>query len=279
LTQVMPMQLSVSRVVRRYLKASTSTSKLENLKPNDVLVVYHGTGLQDVYSLINGFDANTVHSRLYGGPKHKGLFISPELAEAERFSHRGEIIIELLVRAKNLHGVDYSGNIGREQDMSPSTLEWIREKHPNSFRPYLTMTMLQNPEPQGLLRGLVKPNQILRVRYKAYKESPVWHTRKDFLKLGLETVPEGGYGPKKKLEDVGIDLSYPDYSVDEILDNVVTLTQRPKDRVTAVLEAHAKNGLDDLADLFGNFGFGVTAQKAMAQRLIDYFNRGNLHNP
>jgi len=92
------------------------------------------------------------------------------------------------------------GDIGREQDMDAATREWIQGLYPNSFRPYLSMTMLQDPEPQGLLRGLVKPNQILRVRYKTYGEEPVWYTRKEFLNLGLETTPGGGMGPKKKVE-------------------------------------------------------------------------------
>jgi hypothetical protein len=269
------MQPSISRVLRRFLRASTSKQKLDSLKPNDVLVVYHGTGLQDTYHLINGFDANTEHSRLFGGPRHKGLFITPDLPTAEKFAHYGEIILEIMVRAKNLHGVDYSGRIGREQDMDPKTREWIRGKHPNSFRPYLSMTMLQKPEPQGLLRGLVKPNQILRVRYKEHGEEPVWHTRKEFLDLGLETVPGGGRGPTKKVQDVGVDLSYPGYSVEEIFTHITTLSRRPKDRVIRVLESSARKGLDFTIDMIMRFGFGTTAARAMAQRLMDHFAGGS----
>jgi hypothetical protein len=261
---------SALRVARRYLRADVSGQKLKNLRPNDILIVYHGTGLQDAYPLLNGFDANTMHSRLYGGPRHKGLFITPKLSTAERFSHRGEIILELVVRAKNLHGVDYSGNIGREQDMSPATRQWIREKYPNSFRPYLSMTMLQSPEPQGLLRGLVRPNQILRIRYKAYREEPVWYTREQFLSLGLETKPEGPYGPTKKVEDLGIDLSYPGHSIEKII-SYLSSGRRSRERVLHVLKTYAELGEDSLEEFLRRFGFGVTASRVMAKRMVNYF--------
>jgi len=264
---------SATRVVRRYLKASISEQKIKNLRPNDILIVYHGTGLQDSYSLLNGFDANTEHSRLYGGPKHKGLFITSNLSVAERFSHRGEIILEIIVQAKNLHGVDFSGRIGREQDMNLSTKKWIQDNYPNSFRPYLSMTMLQTPEPQALLRGLVRPRQILRVRYKAYGKEPVWYTRKEFLSLGLETVPGGGYGSQKKVEDFGVDLSYPGYSVEEIITNLSLLTKYPKERIFKTLEHRAKVfGHDQMTEFLMRFGFGVTASRAMAKKILDRFS-------
>ena len=88
-----------------------------DLSENDRLVVYHGTSLSEVPSLINGFDATRLKYRLYGGPKHRGLFVTPDFKTAERFAPYGEVILELVVRAKNLHGTDYSGHAGswREQ--------------------------------------------------------------------------------------------------------------------------------------------------------------------
>jgi hypothetical protein len=272
----MSLKRSVARVLRRFLRASTSRSKLENLKPNDVLVVYHGTGLQYAYPLLNGFDANTVRSRLYGGPRHKGLFITPKLSTAEQFSHRGELILEIMVRAKNLHGVDYSGNIGRKT-LPPDIVQMFKEDYPNSFRPYLTKTMTQQVEPQGLLRGLVKPGQILRVRYKAYGEDPVWYSRKEFLNLGLETDPDGNYrGPLKPVKDFGIDLSYPGYSVEEIVDHLATLTGRPRERILLTLERRVPRfDEENLVEFLQLFGFGITAATAMAKRLRAHYLGGD----
>lgn len=248
---------------------AASRQQIENLKPNDMLVVYHGTGLQKGFGLFNGIDANREVSRLYGGPRHRGLFVAPDVKTADKFAHYGEIIIELVVRAKNLHGVDYSGNIGREQDMSESTRQWIEDKYPNSFRPYLSMTLLQDNEPQALLRGLVKPSQILRVRYKPYGEEAKWYTRSEFLALGLETQTDA-YSRKEKVEDAGLDLSYPGYRVDEILHHVSSLTGRPVERIEKTLATYAKMP-NKLEDLLSKVGFGPTAAKKLAQRLVGYY--------
>lgn len=257
---------------QRSFKASISKNKLENLKPNDILKVYHGTSLQQAYFLVNGFDANTTHSRLYGGPRHSGLFISPNIELAERFSHYGEIILEILVRAKNLHGVDYSGNIGRVQDMNQTTKNWIRNSYPNSFRPYLSMTMLQKNEPQALLRGLIKPNQILRIRYKKYRERPIWYSRKEFLNLNLKTVPGGGYGSEKEIKDLKVDLSYPKYSIEEFISHISRLSKKPENRVRHYLKLITKKGYEPTLNFIQRFGFGITASKMLTQKLIKYFN-------
>ncbi len=161
-------------------------ASLSRLRPNDVVTVYHGTSLQRVRELINGFDANKVMMRYYQtkGYKHAGLFVSPSVETAEHFG--AEVILEIQVRAKNLHGTDFSGQTGRHQtqqgQMSPRTVQWLKEKYPESFRPYLSLTMQQTSEPQAILRGLVAPRQIKRVRYRqpGYGNTPVWYTRRDF---------------------------------------------------------------------------------------------------
>lgn len=246
-------------------------TKLETLRPNDSLTVWHGTRLSEVFEMINGFDANKIRYRHYGGPKHAGLFITPDPDVAAGFASYGEIVLEIETKARNLHGVDYSGNIGREQDMSDETREWIRAKHPKSFRPYLTMTMLQQPEPQGLLRGLVKPSQIKRVRYKPYGKSPVWYTRKQFLDLGLEAIPASDlpYGTKRKLVDVGYDLSYPGYSLEQFAQLGGKLAGVTSERFMQTIERRAKRGgIAELTDFLEQVGFAETAAKRYASLVM-----------
>lgn len=135
--------------------------QMKRLKPDDRITVFHGTPLFRLPHLINGFDSTQEHKRDYRGGAHRGLFVTLDWEMAKRFG--GGAILELEVKAKNIHGTDYGGNIGREQEMSDKTEEFIKSEHPESFRPYLNYTMLQKGEPQGLLIGVVGPNQIKRV--------------------------------------------------------------------------------------------------------------------
>ena len=175
--------------------------------------------------MINGFDANKVRARLYGGPKHAGILAAPSEEEAEKFAHYGETILEIDVRAKFLHGIDYSGNIGRSSDPHIDNIEWheqemesrnnwAKSEFPDSFRPTLSKTWTQKNEPQALLRGLVSPNQIKRVRYKEYGKDPIWYSREDFIKLGVEVIPKSNqpYGDRRKFRDIGYDLSSTSHS-------------------------------------------------------------------
>lgn len=263
------------RVASHWLQAA----RLDALKPNDRLKVFHGTRLAEVFALINGFDANKVHYRHYGGQKHAGLFVSPSEALAERFSDRGVIILEIETKAKHLHGTDYSGNIGREQDMNERTRQWMRDEYPDSFRPYLSMTMLQSSEPQALLRGLVRPNQIKRVRFKDHGGSPKWYSRKAFLDLGLELVPakDQPYGRKRKLRDLGYDLSYPGYSIKEFFAAATELVGMSEDRVIKTFhrmwETDQRRGVKTVEELLEQIGFEPTAVKAYVKKLGDYWSQ------
>lgn len=258
--------MNVTAAIPSGLKA-----KIEKLKPNDRIKVWHGTRLAEVFHLINGFDANREHSRHYGGPRHAGLFITPDPDVAERFADHGEIVLEIETLARNLHGVDYSGRIGREQDMDATTREWIESKYPKSFRPYLSMTMLQTPEPQGLLRGLVKPAQIKRVRYRAYGKEPVWYSRKKFLQLGLEAIPamDQPYGAKQQLSDLGVDLSSPNYTLDQLARVGGDLIGVSPERFKTTLERRAKrDGETGVSELLEQIGFGETAARRYGQLYV-----------
>jgi len=250
---------------------------LKALKPNDWLTVYHGTRLAEVFHLINGFDATKVHSRSYGGPRHKGLFVAPNFKAALNFASYGPVVLEMVVRAKNLHGTDYSGVTEREDARLDGM--W-RDKFPKSFRPYLSLTLTQSHEPQALLQGLVAPRQIKRVWYAPdHKSEGRWYTRKEFLELGLEAVPakDQPYGQKRKLEDLGVDFSYPNYSYDEFLDALAVplgSRKRPmsREQIEGTLAHYAQISMmpereDILADLIEQVGFEPRA----AQRYADRF--------
>ena len=249
--------------------AKAVTTSLTDLSEDDWLVVYHGTSLSEVPNLINGFDATRLKYRLYGGPKHRGLFVTPDFKTAERFAPYGEVVLELLVRAKNLHGTDYSGRIGRQQKQEQKTEEWLAGKFPNSFRPYLSLTMTQAVEPQALLIGLVSPKQILRVWYKPTRSDVGrWYTRSEFLALGLEAGPSAEESQPKKVEDLGIDLSSPRLSLDEFLDAAARLAGIPRSHVESSLSMRAGKGEDEIVRLVERLGFQPKAAQAFARKFM-----------
>lgn len=244
--------------------------RAKHLKPNDKMIVYHGTSKVYVPGMINGFDAATqeVH-RLYGGPRHVGLFVTLDPDVAARFAYYGEVVFELEVRAKNLHGTDYSGNIltrgqGRE----------LQSLYPDSFRPGLSFTLLQKVEPQALLLGMVRPRQIKRIRWSEGFQGPYkWYTRKELLSKGIVVhgEPGSGYG-EHPLEDWGIDLSSTRTTVPEFLDAVKRIHGGARD-IDAVFRAYAAHGTDKLYDkLRYIFKFGAAAARALAKKLVDYYS-------
>jgi len=278
---------SARRVVSQFLKREAKitlhrerfgprrlvAADYRSLKPNDRLTMYHGTRLSQVFHLINGFDATKVHYRQYGGSPFRGLFVTPDFETARRFasSYGGQMVLEMLVRAKNLHGTDYSGVTGRRD---PQQVELWRESYPESFRPYLSFSLSTGPEPQALLEGLVAPRQIKRVWYAPKLHGPgKWFSRKEFLDLGLKAVPaqEGAHGVERPIQDLGVDLSYPNYNYDEFIRAVGILgrsPERPKspERVEEMLSYYAREGPDTLAEVIEEVGFEPRAAQVYADR-------------
>lgn len=245
-------------------------ANLTSLKPQDIVTVYHGTRLAHVFDLINGFDATKIHFRQYGGPKHRGLFVTPDFNTAYRFASRGEIVLELLVRAKNLHGVDYSGTIGRQWGYDAKA--WAAEKFPTSFRPTLSQSLTQNVEPQALLVGLVSPKQIKKVWYEPPGQPGQWYPRQTFVNLGIQAIParEEPYGRSETIRDLGIDLSYPNLSYDQFLASLAKVTgvsvERAKATLRRLADRDARNGTNDLETLLQNVGFEPVAARSYARR-------------
>jgi hypothetical protein len=259
-------------VQRRGSTNAPARADFANLRPDDRLTLYHGTSLSESYHLLNGFDATTIKSRQYGGPKHRGLFVPPDIETARRFASYGPVILELVVRAKNLHGTDFSGVTGRE---NPRAQQVWKKWFPNSFRPYLSETLSQRSEPQALLIGLVSPSQITRV-WMGESEKGIsegrWYTREAFLNLGLKLTParQLPYGPKRDLRDLGVDTTSTRLSYDQLLDAVAVLlgSRRGHDRedLEKTLARYAKRDEASLADLLVQVGFGDTAARSYARR-------------
>jgi len=250
-------------------------ANLSRLKPNDIVTVYHGTSLYSVRALINGFDANRLDTKRdyqAGGYRHAGLFVTPSERTASSFGQ--QIILKIKTRAKNLHGTDYSGKIGRKhlREINEETRKWIEEMYPNSFRPYLSMTLQQSVEPQALLRGLVSPRQIVGVRFKPHGKSAKWYTRKAFLALGLMTHDRGesSYGPKNPVTDVGFDLSSTRHTLDEFIDGLSVVIDTEKSRVVEMLSFYVglgERGRPRIERLLQQAHFGTTAARRFMQLL------------
>lgn len=228
----------LAEYVRDFLSEEvTQKDKILNLQPDDYLLVYHGTG--EAYAeMINGIDATREHHRSYGGPRHEGIFVTTDPAVAHRFASYGQVVLEILVQARDLKGTDYSGQTVEKQVGSgmENPDELWRSKYPNTYSPYLTATLLQDPEPQALLLGVVRPEQIKRVQWKGE-----WHTRENLLNAQPEYHKRGERTPVK-LERSKIDPTDGSISVEEFFGAVGNI---------AYGEGHKKNNYESLEEMIG----------------------------
>jgi hypothetical protein len=182
------------------------------LKPDDVLTVYHGTPEFRIPELINGFDSTVPHHRsqgsMSGGPNqgYGGLYVTPDQQAARGFG--GGAVLEIMTKAKLLHGTNWDGLTGRESGRDREH----GDEFPRSFRPYLSKTLSQKREPQALLKGIVKPSQITRIWTRA-AEGWREYTREEYLDGGPEFhVP---YGTPLKMGKAPFSLHSPGISLDD----------------------------------------------------------------
>lgn len=183
-----------------------------DLKADDILTVYHGAPAFRVPDLINGFDSTTPQYRSQGslsdGPKqgYSGLYVTPDQQVARGFG--GGAVIEIVTKAKFLHGTNWDGQTGRESGRDRE----FKDEFPDSFRPYLSNTLSQEKEPQALLKGIVKPNQITRIwtrtsdgweeqtREEYLREEPEFHTPHG-QPLKVRSNPFSLHSPRIDLDD------------------------------------------------------------------------------
>jgi hypothetical protein len=238
----------------------------------NVLTVYHGTHLEQVAHLLNGFDATSEHVRMYGGPRHRGIFVAPTPEVARKF---GDVVIEIEVRAKNLHGTDYSGRTGR---LHPDREKAWKDKHPTSFRPYLSQTLSQSNEPQALLVGLVSPKMTKRVLYKGQ-----WYSRQEFLNLRVETTPAPKPGRsfvEQEINDIGVDVASTRITFNDFLAAVAKTADVDVSKAREVLTRRAAipvtNDRDALLELLERV-FEPTAARAHAKRFRSRLQAGSVN--
>lgn len=264
---------SFDKLLRGLIKEEISKEQEEqirNIQPNDWITVYHGTPLYRLPLLINGFDATQPFKRDYRAGKHPGLFVTADFDVAKGFG--GGAIIELKVKAKNLHGTDYGGRTGREQERQGEDWSFVDGEFPNSFRPHMSDTMLREVEPQALLLGIVQKDQITRVWTRDFNTGE-WQ---EFLPdefLGSEKVYSSQYGIDKKFKKTGLSLSDPKMKLDEFITMFARVYNRPEERILKMLKLYADRGFDEFEDKlqrthFGGSYLGPKAIEALYRQLV-----------
>lgn len=264
---------SFDKLLRGLIKEAISKEQEEqirNIQPNDWITVYHGVALYRLPLLINGFDATQPFSRDYRAGKHPGLFVTADFETAARFGFSS--VIELKVKAKNLHGTDYGGRSGREQEKQGEDWSFVDEKFPGSFRPYMSYTMLQDPEPQALLIGVVQKQQITRV-WTRERSDREWqeHLPDEFLEL--EKTYNQEYGKDKKFKKTDLSLSDPKIKLDEFVAMFAKVHGYPEERIMKMLKFYADRGFDELEEYlrrtdFGGSYLGPKAIEALYRQLV-----------
>lgn len=142
---------------------------IANLKPDDELVLYHGTRDPELAaSLIeNGFRADEApKSRIYVGTlaPEKGFFVSPDRHVGESF---GSYVVEFTAPARKLQARPQRLPAGETPD------SFWRSSYPSSFRPGLSES-LSLSESQGLLTQNVAGNRVRQV-WRWSKSQGEWY--------------------------------------------------------------------------------------------------------
>ncbi len=215
------------------LEEISQKEKILNLRSDDVLTVYHGTHETDL-EMIFGIDATRQKTRSYGGPKHSGIFVTTDLVTALRF---GKVVIEIESQASQLYGTDWSGVTAEKRIASGKSdpNELWRSRYPNSFRPYLSDSLLSSGEPQALLLGRVKPDNIKRIYWKGK-----WYTRDELIELSPEYHKPYEKTPSK-LKNMSFDPTEGDITLDDFYNIVEKEFGYSKEEILSTISWRAKD--------------------------------------
>jgi hypothetical protein len=254
-------------------KQKKPTTDFSRLKRNQKVIMYHATSLTDAIKMINGFDTNRLVRSKYHpqGYSYRGLYVAP--VPIRSF---GYVVFKLALRTNNLHGTSWSANIGRPSDptydaeSAAYNQKRSEQMYPNSFRPYLSYTLLRPTEPQALYRGIVSPDMILGVEVG---RNGVWLTREEFMQE---------YDVEEFFE--GFDPNSPNYTVDEYLDYIGG-GKRDRQRVIDTIhrmmryDRDPERRNDNVDRLMNQLDFGVSAQRSFLRKFKQKYGDGSQRNP
>lgn len=254
-------------------KQKKPTTDFSRLKRNQKVIMYHATSMTDAIKMINGFDTNRLVRSKYHpqGYSFRGLYVAP--VPIRSF---GYVVFKLALRTNNLHGTSWSANIGRPSDPTYDAKEAAynqkrsEQMYPDSFRPYLSYTLLRPTEPQALYRGIVSPDMILGVEVGG---NGVWLTREEFMQE---------YDVEEFFE--GFDPNSPNYTVDEYLDYIgggKRERQRVIDTIHRMMryDRDPERRNDNVDRLMNQLDFGVSAQRSFLRKFKQKYGDGSQRNP
>jgi len=121
--------------------------------------------------------------------------------------------------------------------------------------------MLQSSEPQALLVGTVRPEQITRVQWKGD-----WHDRDEFLKSGPEYHKPYERTPSK-LEKLGFDPTDGSLSFEQIVSVISQEENMKQERVKSTLLRVSAARPDDMAHTFEQMGWVRSAANQMVKNI------------
>jgi hypothetical protein len=265
-------ELMESVAVRTFEFIKLAEGDFDNLQPDDELTMYHGTSYTNM-PILWGVDATHKRNRLFGGPAHAGLFVTPKPDAAKSFAGNGGIIIEFKTLAKNLYGTDWSGNTYNSGDKFKETNPnhiW-KKMYPNSFAPYLSESLSRKHEPQALFKGMLSADVISRVNYKDnwytldefYDSKPEWAGPNESTLKPFERLP---FDPTKNI------------SLNEFYELIAENHDSTRDRVERMFSIYAGRGPEILQEYIEQFDWTPSVAKDIAEQIISDSNEEALDN-
>ncbi len=228
------LSLAPSKLLVRQAKTihDLTPEYLQQMRKNDFVRVFHATGIDSHDSasgpqnMVFGIDATGQQSSHYhpsaaGGHQYRGLYVGPTKRSVGQF---GRLVFEFVVRVRNLHATDWSGNISRQWEKGEAgtwqgnDLRYLKQKcdaeYPDSFDPLLSGALdtsardscgnlIRGHEPQALFVGIAPAADIVRVHYIDKSFTP-----QEFIDQHGSDL---GWSEKTELDPKSTRLSWEDY--------------------------------------------------------------------
>lgn len=206
----------------------------DNLQPDTVLTVYHGTNQNNAEKfLMNGIDATKEVSRSYNQGRERGLYVTDDLATAKSF---GNWIFEFEVMGKDLYPTSKWG-FGAERK-SDSVKKMVKEEYPNSFRPVVSWQLGETREPQAMFLGVIPAGNFKRIHYFNYGEKG--------QPLKSMNLPEARKEIKVDQNDAEWYDKISDMNNEELLNELVDVHGVTKEKAIDILTKHFDEATESL---------------------------------